>query len=1663
MNALFTLVARRRRSRSWQVLAGAVALVTLASTMWLPSARAAELTDLTFTLETARAGETGVVTIHYTNATLITAAGARVQITFPAGFDLSDVAIVQSAGFPLGWLEVPLTVHAQTIEFVTNGSPSANPQNLDLSTPGQPVTMRLTGVRNPVTAGPTGTFSYAIVTHGDQGTAAGAMIVSGPPDHITLAGPADVEAGAESSEFTLTVVDAYGNPTDVGQDTVFNLTSDSVGVHSFSTGATATVPSGEATAEFTYQDVHAGAQTVAATWASGIDAGLEGDSDTHVITVTPGDPTQLAFAADTIGGTSTAAGLVLPPVEVEVQDEYGNPADVPDLEVTATLQTGVGEFVPLATTTVAAVDGVATFNNLGIDLVDDDYTIRFSQGALSPITTGTFSITPDVADHLVTVVSDGATTAGESFTLLSVTALDQWGNVATGHSGPRTLAYTLSAGANGPAGAQDVFTSAVVFAAGRVMSPLHTTLHRAQAAVTITAVDPLLGNVVGNVASAAFEVRPGTAARLVATSADAAAGAGEAIEVTLTAEDAWGNLATGYTGDDIPLTLVSPDDLRAPDGTDATIDAVVDFNEGVATFTLEVYRAGASVAHVATEDVSTAANGGTGLAVTIAPDEVSLADSTAEAVGGASVIVSDAANQDIRVTVRDQYENPINGAPVTLGATGDAEIDDDSIGTNASGETTFLVSNRTVGTSTFTATVLGYGALEDQLVVTFFHGPAAYFEMTGPGAYTAGAEASIPVVITAFDEFGNQADGANGGDASYDGLSEVALTFSGATAGLGIPEVRNGGASTAFGNPVQVTFDNGQSTDDLRLTLFAAETGTIHVSGGGISSALGGVGLAFTTSAVAANAGQSSIALSADTVDVGETVTITVTVRDEFGNVSGGGDDVAVYVDGALHAVTGGDLTDHADGTYTVGFTAQASGNYHVQAYLSRDDQGDEIGAAVDIEVSGAAVVASVSLDEIGAGEAVQVAITYVSAHPVASPGGSIQITFPDGFGLNAGTIDATVSLDGVGDHAAGVAVTGNVVTITLRDALLAGDVAITFIAGVTSPEEAGPTGAFSLTTRSSGAEVQRDDAFSPTDQIVAGPPAQGQSTVAVDVTTVNANGVGRARVTVTVRDQFRNPINSVVVSVSGAEHSTVTPEGDPITLPSGIIVFTVTNDTVEEVTYTFTTGGGDVGQATVNFVAPVVDAAASNISPLAQAGYEATADGLDSGEVTVIVVDTDGQPIPDVTVTLGQGSGGSQIASDAVTTDGAGVAAFSVTSTKVETVTYTASVGGVTLAETAQITFTPGPRDATTTLFQASPAGAVTASANVTLTITLRDQFANHLGASDSGTEVVVYLGDPESGGTLFAGGNSEGETTNGTFTIAYTQALTGTVTFYAFFGTDAAHPTAIGTMDVTFTSAAEGESSAPGFPLAPAPASGPQVTRVNQERSAPVQADVPAEVATRATNGSTAKVNAPANVIPTGGTLKAAAVDNLGELISQAPPPANVNVALAFVLEAEDADGNPLTEFDEPLALEFTLPASSVPTGATSDTLVLAFWNGTKWMEVEGTVTQNADGSYTIEAAVNHFTIFAVQHHPHRGTFLPAAAEGVSLTIWGGGSYELLAAALPQGGSVWVTTGGRFTGYIVGAPAFVNHAFTTLFPLGVDVGQPVLVVSFEARPDQE
>lgn len=188
--------------------------------------------------------------------------------------------------------------------------------------------------------------------------------------------------------------------------------------------------------------------------------------------------------------------------------------------------------------------------------------------------------------------------------------------------------------------------------------------------------------------------------------------------------------------------------------------------------------------------------------------------------------------------------------------------------------------------------------------------------------------------------------------------------------------------------------------------------------------------------------------------------------------------------------------------------------------------------------------------------------------------------------------------------------------------------------------------------------------------------PANLVNTAAPAVTTDCANGVASA-----------SPLgNSVSLSggrITGNNSCTVTVQVQACIAGSYAVGgFAVTSNS----------GNPTAGSATLTVTGNSPgDAAQSSVTA---APASVPADGTASATVTITLRSLCGTPVSGKTITLGQGAGSSTITPASAVTDASGVATFTVRSTTPETVTYTATdtTDGVTITQTASVTFFPPP-----------------------------------------------------------------------------------------------------------------------------------------------------------------------------------------------------------------------------------------------------------------------------------------------------------------------------------------------------------------------------------
>lgn len=237
-------------------------------------------------------------------------------------------------------------------------------------------------------------------------------------------------------------------------------------------------------------------------------------------------------------------------------------------------------------------------------------------------------------------------------------------------------------------------------------------------------------------------------------------------------------------------------------------------------------------------------------------------------------------------------------------------------------------------------------------------------------------------------------------------------------------------------------------------------------------------------------------------------------------------------------------------------------------------------------------------------------------------------------------------------------------------------------------------------------------------------------STVVASPTTVASDGATESTITVTLKDATSAAVPGKTVTLAsnrGATDTISTASG--VSSGSGVVTFTVKSSTAGSPVFTATdtTDSVTVTQtATVTFLSAAVSAANSTVSA---SPTSVVADGTTTSTITVTVKNGDNNPLSgkDVTLAKTSGPGTPVIAPASATTDGSGIATFTVQSTTAGADVFTATADSVALTQTATVTFTAGAVNAGTSTVVASPA---TVSANgtaaSTVTVTLLDAHSN-------------------------------------------------------------------------------------------------------------------------------------------------------------------------------------------------------------------------------------------------------------------------------------------------------------------------------------------------
>src|SRR3989454_576530 len=256
----------------------------------------------------------------------------------------------------------------------------------------------------------------------------------------------------------------------------------------------------------------------------------------------PPAPTELAFIQQP--GNVMAGHQISPGVKVRAEDAHGNKVARFMGNVTVALVNNPGGATLSGTTTVAAVDGDATFYDLSLDKTGTGYTLTasVSGGALVAPTSAAFDVAPGPATQLEFTVEPTTATAGTALApSLQVRALDAAENPVPTFTVNVTVAFGGTSGAGSTLGG-----TTTVAAVNGVATFGDLTVNQTGTGYWLTASATGLARA----ASSAFDVTAGAATQLVFSTEPRTTVADHQISpaVKVRALDALGNPVPSFTG-----------------------------------------------------------------------------------------------------------------------------------------------------------------------------------------------------------------------------------------------------------------------------------------------------------------------------------------------------------------------------------------------------------------------------------------------------------------------------------------------------------------------------------------------------------------------------------------------------------------------------------------------------------------------------------------------------------------------------------------------------------------------------------------------------------------------------------------------------------------------------------------------------------------------------------------------------------------------------------------------------------------------------------------------------------------------------------------------------------------------------------------------------------
>jgi uncharacterized protein YccT (UPF0319 family) len=691
------------------------------------------------------------------------------------------------------------------------------------------------------------TFSAAGLTSATSGTititasAATQLTITTQPSPTAQSGAPFVQ------QPVVQLRDASGNP--VSQAGVTVTAAIATGAGTLGGTLTATT-NGSGEASFTNLAITGAAGDRTLTFSA---TGLTG-ATSSTITITAGAASQLTITTQPSSAAQSGVAFAQQPV-VQVRDASGNPVSQAGVTVTAAIATGAGTLGGTLTATTNG-SGETSFTNLAITGTAGDRTLTFSATGLTSATSGTITITPGAATQL-TITTQPSPTAqsGAPFAQQPVVQL-------------------RDANANAVSQAGVTVTAAIATGAGTLGGTLTATTNSSgvasftNLAITGTAGDRTLtfsATGLTSATSGTITITAGAASQVTITtqpSATAQSGVAFAQQPVLQLRDASGN-AVSQTG--VTVTAAIATGAGTLGGTTtATTDG-----SGVASFTnltisgtagVRTLSFGASgLSGAASATITITAGAATQLVITTPP--------SSSAQSGAPLA------QQPMLQLEDANGNPVSQNGVTVTATvapAGATASNATATTGSNGAATFsgLTLTGTAGNYTLSFGATGLTSATSG-TITLTAGQATSITNNSPTIQSApaGTAVDFPPSVLLRDASGNAVAGVEVTFATGVNSGTVSPTTPIATGVDGIATVTSWTLSTIAG-PNTLTATPFPGTITGSPVLFTA-TGTPGAPSSSQSS------VTASPSPITASKGASAS-------------TITVTVRDAFGNAVSG-------------------------------------------------------------------------------------------------------------------------------------------------------------------------------------------------------------------------------------------------------------------------------------------------------------------------------------------------------------------------------------------------------------------------------------------------------------------------------------------------------------------------------------------------------------------------------------------------------------------------------------------------------------------------------------------------------------------------------------------------------------------------------------------------------